>query len=187
MSGSLFIALYTKLNCDIIKMIEQIGEKLLTSLFIEIFKSNYKGIKSFLSLNRIKRKDFFYKAAKNYSDKLYNLYGKVKILGTNKSFQLRAIYVNLNIFGSPSSYKRVPIDQLKLKLTYDNRFKIILKTIKPDEIINEHHRILVLGKPGAGKTTLLKHFLIKTLENQRFIVNLNATVDCGVTDPGKLT
>ena len=102
------------------------------------------------------------KATEEYTKKLTELYGNMRILGMTESMPIDQIYTNVNILTKPSEHWLIPEEQLKRMVVdgvpYGDHKK---KCVPGREAFDKYSMLFILGKPGAGKTTFLKHLTIK--------------------------
>ena len=105
------------------------------------------------------------KAARKYTDKLKNRYGKIQIFGIPSPLKLEDIFVSVNVLSKPSAFRLTPKEQLEKTYLCKASFGDVIEEGKDAlSIVQKNQRLFILGKPGAGKTTLLKYTTLKTIE-----------------------
>ena len=123
---------------------------------------------------------------KTYRSKLLEQLNKVRIFGESQERELKQIFVELTIveeYERPSeALPRDLLDRLSLEQRYsflkqadntnDKSNKQIKTTKKPEELLKEGSRALIVGAPGAGKSVLMKYLTLQTLLSDRYIDRL---------------
>ncbi len=106
------------------------------------------------------------KAAERYKKKMQELYGVIRIIGTNEPIAISDIYTDVYVLDRPQAYRRYDIAQLH-KLQEEPEILNDTERLRGLSIVlqNRGHRLYVLGKPGAGKTTFLKYLIHQTIES----------------------
>ncbi|PHJ69130.1 hypothetical protein VF14_03050 [Nostoc linckia z18] len=100
-------------------------------------------------------------------------YGTMRVLDMTEPVDLSDIYTDVNIFGKITGRRRLEIADL-LKNSDPEKFDriglspIVGERIPGLEAVQQHSKLMVLGKPGAGKTTFLKHLAIQCIKGQFF-------------------
>lgn len=97
-------------------------------------------------------------AETDYSKNLIKQLSTVRILGNQTPIDMGSIYTDVEVLDKLSAMRRFNFNEIKGKpidlLDSDSRRFSAL------EIVREHKKTYILGKPGAGKTTFLKHLAI---------------------------
>ena len=135
-------------------------EEILASIFIEIFKKSFQGLsksKKIIS-DKFKGADIFGLAARRYRDKFNKVHDNIRIIGMDRPFPLRNIFVRVNILEKITSRDRVTIEALEKMFDYDKRgFGYAKKTIDGIDLLNRKSYIIdkdvinILKKEKAPK------------------------------------
>ncbi|MDB9513396.1 NACHT domain-containing protein [Kamptonema animale CS-326] len=103
--------------------------------------------------------------------RIQNQCGTLQILDVSRPIELDDLYVHVNILDEPMSYSRLEISDLPQLYdpTNDEFNRLGLgKICKPEvpglEVIKNHLKLMVLGRPGAGKSTFLQYIAIQCNE-----------------------
>ena len=97
--------------------------------------------------------------------------GKMRVLGTEKPIEVGDIYTSVNILERVTGKRRFDVEALlegRDREIFD-RFRlgsIKQKGVPGLTIVEQHSKLMILGKPGAGKTTFLKHLAILCNDNE---------------------
>lgn len=92
--------------------------------------------------------------------------GTMRVLDMSQPIELGEIYTNVNILEKITSRRRLGINELMQNLDL-NEFdrlglgKISEKRISGEIAVENHSKLMILGKPGSGKTTFLKYIAIQ--------------------------
>jgi predicted NACHT family NTPase len=93
--------------------------------------------------------------------------GKMRVLDMEQPIGLGDIYTDVNILEKITGRRRLEIDELLQNYDPENfdRFGLskIEKRVPGLKAIEQHQKLMVLGKPGAGKTTFLKYLAIQCI------------------------
>lgn len=100
-----------------------------------------------------------------------NRCGTMRIFDMNKPIALGKIYTKVNILEKTSRSRRKEIAELISICTSEEleRFnfgQVTKEKIPGKKAVENHNKLLILGKPGAGKTTFLKHLAIQCNQNE---------------------
>lgn len=91
--------------------------------------------------------------------------GIMRVLDMSQPIGLNDIYTNVNILEKISGRRRLEVaDLLKvypLKFDRPGLGRIFEQRVPGLEAVNQHSKLMVLGKPGSGKTTFLKYIAIR--------------------------
>ena len=92
--------------------------------------------------------------------------GMMRVLDMSQPLQLNDIYTNVNILEKISGRRRLEVADL-LKVTVSDEFerpglgRIAQERVNGLEALENHSKLIVLGKLGAGKTTFLKYIALQ--------------------------
>ena len=93
--------------------------------------------------------------------------GKMRVLDMEHPIGLNDIYTNVNILEKITGRRRLEIAELLQNCDSENfdRFGLskVEKRVPGLEAVEQHQKLMVLGKPGAGKTTFLKYLAIQCI------------------------
>jgi predicted NACHT family NTPase len=94
--------------------------------------------------------------------------GTMRVLDMSQPIDLGAIYTHVNILEKITGRKHLELADLLQEVQPDEFERFSLGTIKEKRIpgldaVENHHKLMILGKPGAGKTTFLKHLAIECI------------------------
>ncbi|MBD2203891.1 NACHT domain-containing NTPase [Calothrix sp. FACHB-1219] len=100
--------------------------------------------------------------------------GTMRVLDMPQPIELtgeRGIYTNVNILEKITGRRRLDISELLQNSEPDDFERFGLNRVKEKrvpgiEAVQQHQKLMVLGKPGAGKTTFLKYLAMQCIEGQ---------------------
>jgi len=107
-----------------------------------------------------------------------NIYGSIvekcgfmRVLDMSQPIGLDDIYTDVNILEKITGRRRLGIPQLLEQVDIENFERFSLSGIREERVpglqaVEEHSKLMILGKPGAGKTTFLKHLAIQCVEGR---------------------
>jgi predicted NACHT family NTPase len=92
--------------------------------------------------------------------------GSMRVLDMTQPIGINDIYTDVNILEKITGRKRLEIAQLLENLNPEDfeRFgldQVVEKRVPGLEAVEQHSKLMILGKPGAGKTTFLKRIAIQ--------------------------
>ncbi|MHC5747964.1 MAG: NACHT domain-containing protein [Nostoc sp.] len=98
----------------------------------------------------------------------------MRVLDMSQSIGLDDIYTNVNILEQITGRRRLKIEDLQAELLQNSdveelsRFGLCVtqKRVPGLEAVQQHSKLMVLGKPGAGKTTFMKYLAMQCIEGQ---------------------
>ena len=87
--------------------------------------------------------------------------GKMRVLDMTHPIGLKDIYTSVNILEKITGHRRLEIEELLQDCDLENFDRLGLGSILQKrasglEAVEQHSKLMILGKPGAGKTTFLK-------------------------------
>lgn len=94
--------------------------------------------------------------------------GMMRVLDMSQPIGLNDIYTNVNILEKINGRRWIEVAEL-LKVSVSDDFerpglgKVTQERVPGLEVVENHSKLIVLGKPGAGKTTFLKHIAIQCI------------------------
>lgn len=124
-------------------------------------------------------------AASDYASRMRAEYNKMRILGMLGPVPLENIFTDVLILDKITSWQRRSLEEL---LADQDRPASHQAGSRRGalEVLNQHHRLFLLGKPGAGKTTLMKWLVIQStggrLDKTPIFVTLKDWSDSGEKD-----
>jgi predicted NACHT family NTPase len=97
--------------------------------------------------------------------------GTMRVLDMTQSIGLCNIYTDVNIFEKITGRTRRKIAELLQNFDVEDfdRFglgKVTQKRVPGLQAVEQHSKLMVLGKPGAGKTTFLKYLAMQCIEGE---------------------
>ncbi|MDZ8138222.1 MAG: NACHT domain-containing NTPase [Nostoc sp. DedQUE04] len=100
--------------------------------------------------------------------------GEMRVLDMSQPIGLNDIYTDVNILEKITGRRRLEIEDLQTELLQNSdveelsRFGLCVtqKRVAGLEAVQQHSKLMVLGKPGAGKTTFLKYLAIQCIQGQ---------------------
>ena len=102
----------------------------------------------------------WYAAEEQYRARIIEQLSTVRILGYPNPIDIATIYTDAQVLSKLTAMKRYNFIDLKGIPKHHDIFNSNSQRQSAVEVVNEHKRIYILGKPGAGKTTFLKHLAI---------------------------
>ena len=92
----------------------------------------------------------------------------MRVLDMSRPIELNDIYTQVNILEKIIGRRGFNLDELfqncNLEKDEFDRFglnKITQERVLGLDAVNEHDKLMILGKPGVGKTTFLKYLVIQ--------------------------
>lgn len=133
----------------------------------EIFNSVWKGtskIPDWIQEMYAKNDPFGLEAAK-YAEHVISQYNSMRIIGMDRPVPLEGIYINVNIRNELARQLEFDSDLHEWR-SAQGFASYRTRGIPAVKAVNDHDRLLVLGRPGAGKTTFLKYLVITSLRRE---------------------
>lgn len=148
------------------QMLNEEAIKVGVEVLKNIVESAFKNSSSFIK-GKSKEYDILGKGIKRYTEALVQNYNFVKILGMSEPRPLKSLYVRANVLEKITNRERTDVNELHKLYGSDSRgFGKQVNTYDALELLNQHQKIIVLGKPGAGKSTLLKIYAMQCCDAQ---------------------
>lgn len=104
--------------------------------------------------------------------------GTMRVLDMSQPMGINQIYTDVNILEKLTANRRKTIKELltesHLELEDLERFglgRVTEERVPGENAVQQHKKLIILGKPGAGKTTFLKHLALQCNQG-RFMPNL---------------
>ncbi|MEC4816353.1 MAG: NACHT domain-containing NTPase, partial [Scytonema sp. PMC 1069.18] len=96
-------------------------------------------------------------------------YGMMQVLDMSQPIRLNDIYTDVDILEKITANKWLEIPELLQNIDPEGpdrfrRNRVIEKRVPGLQAVEQHSKLMVLGKPGAGKTTFLKYLAIQCIE-----------------------
>lgn len=93
--------------------------------------------------------------------------GWMRILNMSQRIDASEIYTEVNIFEQVRAKQRRSIEDIQKDVRpEDFNRETILKRVAAKKILNQHKRLMILGKPGSGKSTLLRRLAVENIRGQ---------------------
>ncbi|MEH1780262.1 MAG: NACHT domain-containing NTPase [Nostoc sp.] len=97
--------------------------------------------------------------------------GEMRVLDMTQPIGLNDIYTDVNILEKITGRRRLEITELLKDFDPEKFDRFGLSDITQERVpgiqaVQQHSKLMVLGKPGAGKTTFLKHLAMQCIEGQ---------------------
>ncbi|OKH25843.1 NACHT domain-containing protein [Chroogloeocystis siderophila] len=98
-------------------------------------------------------------------------YGLMRVLDMSQPVELNNIYTKINLLKKITGRRRLELADL-LKVCVPEEFErpnlgeVTQSSISGLEALQEHTKLVILGKPGAGKTTFLKHIALQCINGK---------------------
>ncbi|MBD1913640.1 MULTISPECIES: NACHT domain-containing NTPase [unclassified Leptolyngbya] len=97
--------------------------------------------------------------------------GTMRVLDMAQPIGLGEIYTHANILEKITARRGLNLEQLLAQVSPEDfeRFSlggVAEKRVPGLEAVEQHNKLMILGKPGAGKTTFLKHLAIQCIGGQ---------------------
>lgn len=93
----------------------------------------------------------------------------MRVIDTSQPIAVEDVYTEVKILPQLNSNKYIDINDLNADLFDPHKNEARWEKRKSGiDCINDHHKLMILGKPGSGKTTFLKH--VAVLCNKREIL-----------------
>ncbi|MBD3882130.1 NACHT domain-containing NTPase [Phormidium tenue FACHB-886] len=101
-------------------------------------------------------------------DKIQKRCGTMRVLDMSHPIGLDDIYTHVNLLEKIAGRRRLGIDQLLKDAPVDDFERFGLSNIRETrtpglDAVEQHSKLMILGKPGAGKTTFLKYLAIQCI------------------------
>jgi len=108
-------------------------------------------------------------ARDNIYGSIFEKCGFMRVLDMSQPIGLNDIYTTVNILEKITGRRRLDVSDLLERAGLENFERFSLSRIQESRVpgldaINQHSKLMILGKPGAGKTTFLKHLAIQCVE-----------------------
>jgi energy-coupling factor transporter ATP-binding protein EcfA2 len=104
------------------------------------------------------------RASNAYREKVRDLYGEIRVLGSSQPTPLGNIFTDVYILDKPTAYRRFDLTELRQDPEKLKREERIEGVVLVQQEGNE--RLYILGQPGAGKTTFLKYLALQAVEGK---------------------
>jgi len=110
--------------------------------------------------------DLVQEVRQNCSEMIQYQCGTMRSLTMSQPIDVSDLYTNVNILEKITSHRRREIDELLQDCNSENFDRFGLGQVTEPRIpglkaVENHPKLMVLGKPGSGKTTFLKHLAIQ--------------------------
>ncbi|MEM6448648.1 MAG: signal transduction protein, partial [Cyanobacteria bacterium P01_D01_bin.123] len=98
-------------------------------------------------------------------DDIQHRCGTMRVLDMEQPIGLGDIYTDVNILEKLSGRRRLGLSELLEDCDLENFDRFLLGQIRHERIpgleaVEQHDKLIILGKPGAGKTTFMKRLAI---------------------------
>ena len=143
-----------------------IAERFAAELLTQLFKESLKGVKVLgdYIADKSSGLDSLGLAAKRYGNQMYERYNVIRIFGMPKLLPLSNIYTKVNVLEKITKSRRMDLETIQQEFDVRQRsFGIPVDTTPGIEAVQQHDKLMVLGKPGSGKTTFLKHIALQNI------------------------
>ncbi len=97
--------------------------------------------------------------------------GTMRVLYMDQPIGLGDIYTSVNILEKISGRRRLGLEDLLQDCDPENFDRFLLGQVRHERVpgldaVEQHHQLMILGKPGAGKTTFMKRLAILCNEGE---------------------
>lgn len=97
--------------------------------------------------------------------------GEMRVLDMTQPIGLNDIYTDVNILEKITGRRRLEITELLKDFEPEKFDRFGLSGVTQERVpgiqaVQQHSKLMVLGKPGAGKTTFLKHLAMQCIEGK---------------------
>jgi len=94
--------------------------------------------------------------------------GTMRVLDMSQPIELGEIYTHVNILEKITGRTRRELPELMQEVSPENFERFSLGAVKEQrlpglKVVENHRKLMILGKPGAGKTTFLKHLAMQCI------------------------
>lgn len=122
-------------------------------------------------------------AEEKYRERLLEQINTIRLLGNPRPLQIDAFYTDVHVLDELSAFRHFDLTTKSGSPNDIERVASQRKRSIAEELINNHKRLYILGKPGAGKTTLLKRLALQAckgiIEKTPIYVSLKEWSDSG--------
>lgn len=105
-------------------------------------------------------------ALHRYYSYIQSTYGKVRTFGSLEFFELKDLYINVEVLPIPQAIERFSLESLEQAFKQNDSQHA--PTLSGVQVLKDHQYLFVLGRAGIGKTTFLKHLAIEASTNPEF-------------------
>ncbi|MEH1923253.1 NACHT domain-containing protein [Nostoc sp.] len=99
--------------------------------------------------------------------------GTLRILNTSRPIELSNLYVDVNILTEPVRYRRIDLPNLpQIHDSSSDQFnrwglgEVRTAKVPGLKAVEEHDKLMILGKPGSGKTSFLQHIAVRCSQGE---------------------